>query len=158
MSGYNPDGIICTPEDMAIEFAANANHTSTPLICLNRGQSIGLTVRAALPGILLFLRNDLIMSQLTAEAGFVSGIAVLVIFALIIVMSSLQRCLGYFSYLPEFQRKKRQYPTEHLIKEPMDLFMVGPNYSSSSHLLSVVDLPTSSSCSLPTSSRRLEPS
>jgi hypothetical protein len=55
------DGSICTPEEQALFASSNG----TSIVCLTRGDSIGLT--------------------LVAESGFISLIAVLGVFVLIFV-------------------------------------------------------------------------
>jgi hypothetical protein len=64
------DGSICTPEEQAL---FDSSH-GTSIVCLTRGDSIGLT--------------------LVAESGFISLIAVLGVFVLIFV--STHRFLSFF--------------------------------------------------------------
>jgi uncharacterized membrane protein len=67
------DGSICTQGEQAL---FNSSH-GTSIVCLTRGDSIGLT--------------------LMAESGFISLIAVLGVFVLIFV--SMDRSLGFYSLI-----------------------------------------------------------
>ena len=60
---YTAPGYICNATELA--FAAPENHTNYDLVCLSRGQSIGLSI--------------------IAEAGLISLIAVVFVFTLILV-------------------------------------------------------------------------
>jgi hypothetical protein len=78
-----PDGSICTPEEQALFISS----TGSSIVCLTRGDSIGLT--------------------LVAEAGIISMISVIGVFVLILVSIL---CLLIFSKLTALISIAQCYP------------------------------------------------